>query len=239
MAKTNRKTLREYFGRGKKPDSVQFTDLIDSMLNIVDDGFSRSPEKGIQLSPLSDEGDVMEVRRNILDGDPSWIVALGREEELHIRRGMEEEAMITLHQDGTIELGNSSKVRLVVNGTIQADSFTGGYLKGKVPANGLWQSIGEMEYGCVAYHIVAACGLEGSGRYAIADATAMHCFGKHRRIRYGRSWFGGRFNKIQFRWIRKGLHCGLQVRTRSDYGAGVLLHYRIHSLLDMDFVTRD
>lgn len=68
MAKTNRKTLKEYFGKGKKPDHTQFVDLIDSMLNVVDDGFNKSAERGMLLSPLNDDGAVMEIRRNILDG---------------------------------------------------------------------------------------------------------------------------------------------------------------------------
>ena len=56
MAKTNRKTLKEYFGKGKKPNHTQFADLIDSMLNVVDDGFNKSAERGMLLSPLNDAG---------------------------------------------------------------------------------------------------------------------------------------------------------------------------------------
>lgn len=237
MAKTNRRTLKEYFGKGKKPDSGQFADLIDSMLNIVDDGFSKSAERGILLSPLDDDGAVMEIRRNILDGEPAWIVSLGRDGELHIQRGTEEQPLVTLSQDGKISLGNKDKITLEVKGAIHADSFVGSYLQGKVLANGQWQNIGEPEYGCVGYHIEAACGLRGQGRYALADVTAMHCFGKHPCIRYARSWFGSRFNKIQFRWLREGHNCVLQVRTRSDYGKDVWVHYRIKRLFDMDFVT--
>lgn len=238
MAKTNRKTLKEYFGKGKKPDSAQFTDLIDSMLNIVDDGFNKSAERGLLLSPLNDEGAVMEVRRNILDGEPAWVISLGKNGELHIRQGEEEKPLLTLCRDGKIRMGDSGKVRLEVNGTICADSFTGGYMQGKVLADGHWQNIGELEYSCQAYHIVAACGWEGKGKYAVADVTAMNCFGQHPKIWSRRSWFGNRFNKIQFRWRNEGLKCGLQVRTRCNYGEDVWLHYRISSLLDMDFVTK-
>lgn len=238
MAKTNRRTLKEYFGKGKKPDSAQFTDLIDSMLNIVDDGFSKSAERGLLLSPLNDEGAVMEVRRNILDGEPAWIVALGKQGELHIRRGLEEKALVTLCRDGHIVLGDTGKVTLDVKGAVRADSFAGSYLEGKVPADSQWQDIGGMDYGCIGYRVEAACGLKGQGRYALAEVTAMHCFGKHPRIWSRRSWFGGRFNKIQFRWHSEGLHCGLQMRTRSDYGEDVWIHYRVSRLFDMDFVTR-
>ena len=238
MAKTNRRTLKEYFGKGKKPDSRQFADLIDSMLNIVDDGFNKSAEKGMMLSPLNDEGAVMEIRQNILDGDPAWVIALGRGGALHIRRGTDDTPLVTLSQDGRIALGDKDKITVEVNGMICADSFAGSYLQGKVPANGQWQDIGGMDYGCIGYRIEAACGLKGKGRYALAEVTAMHCFGKHPSIRYARSWFGSRFNKIQFRWRREGLNCGLQIRTCSDYGADVWIYYRATRLFDMDFITR-
>lgn len=238
MAKTNRRTLKEYFGKGKKPDSGQFADLIDSMLNIVDDGFNKSAERGLQLSPLDDEGAVMEIRRNILDNEPAWIVALGKGGELNIHRGLEEEPLVSLFQDGKIVLGTKDKIELDINGTVRADSFTGNYLKGQVPANGQWQNIGELEYGCMGYQIEAACGLKGKGRYALAEATAIHCFGKHPSIRSSHSWFGSRFNRIQFRWYSEGLNCRLQVRTRSDYGEDVWVHYCIKRLFDMDFVSR-
>ncbi|WP_294592926.1 hypothetical protein [uncultured Bacteroides sp.] len=238
MAKTNRRTLKEYFGKGKKPDSGQFADLIDSMLNIVDDGFNKSAERGLQLSPLDDEGAVMEIRRNILDNEPAWIVALGKGGELNIHRGLDEEPSVSLFQDGRIVLGTKDKIELEINGTVRADSFTGNYLKGKVPANGQWQNIGELEYGCMGYQIEAACGLKGKGRYALAEATAIHCFGKHPSIRSSHSWFGSRFNRIQFRWYSEGLNCRLQVRTRSDYGEDVWVYYCIKRLFDMDFVSR-
>ena len=238
MAKTNRRTLKEYFGKGKKPDNTQFTDLIDSMLNIVDDGFNKSAERGLLLSPLDDDGAVMEIRRNILDEEPAWTVKLGKNRELHICRQLEDRALVTLCPDGRILLDGSDKVKFEVNGSIQANSITGNYLQGSVPANGLWHPIGEMDYGCIGYHIVAACGLKNEGRYGIADVTAMHCFGKHPRIWSHRSWFGNRFNKIQFRWHSEGLNCGLQLRTRSDYGAGVQVHYRVNNLFDMDFITQ-
>lgn len=238
MAKTNRRTLKEYFGKGKKPDSGQFADLIDSMLNIVDDGFNKSAERGLQLSPLDDEGAVMEIRRNILDNEPAWIVALGKGGELNIHRGLDEEPSVSLFQDGKIVLGTKDKIELEINGTVRADSFTGNYLKGKVPANGQWQNIGELEYGCMGYQIEAACGLKGKGRYALAEATAIHCFGKHPSIRSSHSWFGSRFNRIQFRWYSEGLNCRLQVRTRSDYGEDVWVYYCIKRLFDMDFVSR-
>lgn len=240
MAKTNRKTLKEYFGRGKKPNSEQFADLVDSMLNIVDDGVSKSPEKGLLLSPLNEEGAVMEIRRNILEDKASWVVGLGKQDELQIYRESEDVPYLVLHKDGTMQLGNKENpINVVVNGTVQAHSFVGGYMEGKVPADGNWHPVGKNEYGCKSYRITAGCGLKNKGKYATADVTAMHCFGKHRRIRGIHSWFGNRFNRIQFRWnADNALNCRLEIRTRSDYGNGVWIHYRVSSLFDADFISR-
>ncbi|MBB4623615.1 MULTISPECIES: hypothetical protein [Parabacteroides] len=49
MPKQDRKTLKEYFRRGKMPDEGQFNDLIDSMLNLVDDEY---PEPVPPLPPI-------------------------------------------------------------------------------------------------------------------------------------------------------------------------------------------
>lgn len=43
MAKKDRQQLKTYFERGKMPDQGHFYDLIDSMLNLVDDGPSPVP----------------------------------------------------------------------------------------------------------------------------------------------------------------------------------------------------
>lgn len=85
------------------------------------------------LSPLNDDGAVMEIRRNILDGAPAWIISLGKERELHIHRGEDEKALVTLCADGTIRMGDNGKVKLQVNGSVQADSFVGGYMQERFP----------------------------------------------------------------------------------------------------------
>lgn len=88
------------------------------------------------LSPLNDEGAVMEIRRNILDGDPAWIISLGKEGELHIHQGEDEKALMTLCADGTIRMGDNGKVRLQVNGSVQADSFVGAICREKFRLTG-------------------------------------------------------------------------------------------------------
>lgn len=49
MTSRNRETLRHYFGDGKLPTEKHFSDLIDSMLNMTDEGFSKTAEHGVEI----------------------------------------------------------------------------------------------------------------------------------------------------------------------------------------------
>ena len=197
MAKTNRETLKGYFGSGRIPTGRHFEDLVDSMLNIVDDGMSKSAGNGLQLSPLEEKGPVLEFFGNILDESPLWRV---------------------------VEL----------TGTVKAAGFVGNYNSGEVPANGEWYDItGEPEGelpGCRAYRVIAGCGKKGKGKYALLEATALHCYGSHRRIRSMQSWFGIHFNRLRLRWYKHGETWRLQIRTRCDYGEEARIRFQVSEL---------
>jgi hypothetical protein len=49
MTSRNRETLRHYFSDGKLPTEKHFSDLIDSMLNMTDEGFSKTAEHGVEI----------------------------------------------------------------------------------------------------------------------------------------------------------------------------------------------
>ena len=51
MPRTNRNTLKEYFKRGSMPNQKHFYELIDSMVNISDDGIDKNPDDGLRLAP--------------------------------------------------------------------------------------------------------------------------------------------------------------------------------------------
>lgn len=50
MIRRNRETLRTYFGAGEMPTSEHFGELIDSVLNMSDEGFAKSAENGVEIS---------------------------------------------------------------------------------------------------------------------------------------------------------------------------------------------
>ena len=52
MASKNRETLKNYFKKGGFATEKEFSDLIDSSMNLIDDGISMTPRQGLKLNPL-------------------------------------------------------------------------------------------------------------------------------------------------------------------------------------------
>lgn len=98
---------------------------------------------------------------------------------------------------------NQPGMDIRINGSLSATRFDGA-IRGKFPADGEWHTLQIPTEGCRAYRIMAGCGKLKSGQYALVEATAIHCYGKHRKIRTNQSWFGSFFNKIKFRWYGPG-----------------------------------
>jgi len=72
----NRNTLKKYFSEGARPTWKQFESLIDSMLNIPDDGFSKTPKNGIQVRPIGDYRRVLSFFGKAQTEDPDWSIGL-------------------------------------------------------------------------------------------------------------------------------------------------------------------
>ena len=68
MTKRNRNTLKNYFLNGSVPNQDQFKDLIDSNLNIIDEGFDKSPDEGLKVSQLGDSGRLISFFKDNLTG---------------------------------------------------------------------------------------------------------------------------------------------------------------------------
>jgi hypothetical protein len=51
---SNRATLKSYFQAGSLPTQKHFEDLIESTLNMQDEGFTRTPANGVEISKLAD-----------------------------------------------------------------------------------------------------------------------------------------------------------------------------------------
>ena len=52
MAIKNKESLKNYFQKGGVISEKQFIDLIDSSINIIDDGIDVQPKDGLRLNPV-------------------------------------------------------------------------------------------------------------------------------------------------------------------------------------------
>ena len=82
MTKRNRNTLKNYFLNGSVPTEDQFEDLVDSTLNIIDEGFDKSPSDGLKISQLGDSGRLISFYKENLAGRPLYFIRVDRDENL-------------------------------------------------------------------------------------------------------------------------------------------------------------
>ncbi|MDR1632373.1 MAG: hypothetical protein LBR97_05800 [Dysgonamonadaceae bacterium] len=234
MPRRNRQTLKESFKQGKKPGEQDFENLIDSTLNILDDGFSKTPETGMGLAPLLEKGTVISVFKEPADPKPQWEIAINQERSLEIRRCESDNIIpvLILKPDGSIELGEES-MKTVLKSSLQIPVREGNLYRGSVPADGHWHDITEDLDGYQALEIVAYTGMKRSGKHAILAATATVCFGAHPKIRETSSHYGSYGHKIHLRW-KKSKHdfqAKLQVKTVFKYDNNTPIQFHITGLI--------
>jgi hypothetical protein len=240
MPKRNRKTLKENFKNGRKPSEQDFENLIDSAINILDDGLSKNIENGISLAPLLGNETVMSIFRESVDDKPIWKIAVDNENgNLKIGKFENEKIIpfLTLNLNKKVEFGAEiSEIKF--NSQLNFPSRKGSFLSGKILANGKWQDISEELEGCWMLEIVAGCGKRHTGKHSLLIATATHCFGKKAKIKKIRSYYGSFGNQICLRWRKNknNFSAKLQMKTIFNYGENVQINYHISKLWDNPFM---
>lgn len=245
MAKRNRETLKNYFRQGARPTEQEFADLVDSSLNILDDGFSKDPQMGIELSPLLGKETLVSLFRETIASSPQWEISIDKNNgDLHISRIDENEKtlLLGLRTDGSLSLGEKGR-EILFSGALRMPAREGTLLRGEVPADGRWHDLTEISAegrpetkvwrGCRALEVVASVGVEGSGRHAILVATATTCFGESSKVKKVSSYYGSFGNRILLRWqkIKQERHtCKLQLKTILKYGDDAVIRYHVTSL---------
>lgn len=235
MPKRTRDTLRESFKQGKRPTEQDFENLIDSTMNILDDGFSKSPETGMGLAPLLEKGTILSVFRKTSDSKPQWEIAIEQQEgNLEIRKHQDDKTIpvLTMKTDGSVLYGEEGK-NSVFGGSVTIPVREGVYSQ-SVPADGKWHDItGDLD-GCQALEIVAVAGRKNSGKHAVLMAFATTCFGENSKIKKIRSYYGQYGYKICIRWIKSENdenQCRLQLKSKFHYGDEMKIDSHITSLL--------
>ncbi len=231
MARRNRQSLKASFKQGTRPTEFDFENLIDSGVNILDDGLCKDPEGGLMLAPDAGKSVVMSVCRESGDEQPLWEFSLDSETHA-LSVGLRGRPLAVMGVDGTVSLGDGQGT-ILLNGTLHTSSRCGAFCCGDVPADGRWHDLTEELEGCWALEVVAGCGRRNTGKHSLVVATAVHCFGARPKIARVASHYGIRGHRIRLRWVKRGNYaCVLQARTVFDYGAEIRIRYHIARLWD-------
>jgi hypothetical protein len=262
---SNRKTLKNYFRTGALPTQSQFEDLVESSLNIMDDGFSRSAVNGVEVSLVGEHNRLLSFFRDAKLGCPDWALTCDKQSSSlnFVRTGAQqaengsiqardaENEVLTLTEDGRVGIGVSEPAfDLDVKGTVRSTGRFG--QSGFVPADGDWHAITAKLDGCHALEVIAGVGLAGEkkGRYALLHAVVLNTFnptgwffnflnGK-KRIRGTQAWYLSRADRMKLRWVKANstLSHGyqLELKTMSSYGDGTVVQYSITELWPDSFM---
>ncbi|OEJ99399.1 hypothetical protein A8C32_05145 [Flavivirga aquatica] len=242
MKLLNRQSLKTLFGAGARPKESNFSSLIDSMVNKIDDGISKNEEDGLILSPEGKESDrVISFYENIEDALPEWSIELDQKENKSLSivapvTETEATTAISFQKTGEVGIGTKKpRTALEVEGVLGTDMRIGTYKIGTVRADGDWHDVITGLDGCMAFEVLAQVGKEKAGRYALLHAHALSTFGKsHHKITKTQAHYGWFWNKIAIRFTGTTYNYKLQLKTRSDYGRDHDIKFHITKLWDND-----
>ncbi len=254
MTKQNRDTLKKYFGKGELPTESQFSDLIDSNLNLLDDRFDHTAEDGFKISTIGDNEGLF----SFYDGDnpqePRWSMGLaGDGEELVFHNRSTDPETGKPYSDPTLTMaggrvGINKKdpvSELDVNGVISSTGRQGTYKAGTVSADGDWHPLTDDLLGCRAFEVMAGVGRIHTGKYALLHAVAINAhhpegwlfnlFNCKRRIRTTQAYYRTIRDKLKLRWRatrREGRYTWyrMEIRSGSNYGSDIKIQYSLTEL---------
>lgn len=232
MSLQNRETLKAYFKKGQLPTEGNFHDLIDSLINKVDDGMTKTVEDGLMLSPIGDSKKLISFYKSIEDKSPEWRIEIDDENANLCFTNRFGDTTGTFNESGKLGIKQPNpQTELDVNGIGAFNGRIGNAYKGKVPANGQWHKIVEGVNGCHMLEVVAGTGKKKTGNYALLHAIAMSTYGKSKnKIKRTRARYGIWANRIEIKWTGKVYDFNLEIRTRSNYGENIALCYHVQNL---------
>ncbi|MCB1947897.1 hypothetical protein [Nitrosomonas sp.] len=247
MAKQNRKTLEAKFKNGSMPSEIAFADLIDSTLNLIDDGFDKTVKDGLRIFQLGD-GKLMSFYQKMETLSPLWFVGLDKATS-NLRIGNQfNPNVLTLRSIGEMDKSRGTtrvgvginterpQCELDVAGTVAAHGRTGKKDEFAVPADGEWYDISGVLTGCQAFEVVAGVGgRDADGKYALMHAFALCTYYAKNHISYHQAHYGAKCNQLELRWEPVSTESDnfefvLQLRTGIYYGNDIWVKYHITRL---------
>lgn len=253
-----RAELKKRFADGSMPSVSDFDMLIDSTMNISDDGIMHSPARGLCLTQMNGE------ERRLLSfyrqgRTRVWAMSLdaggaGMHFEAAPPDDMEAgladavaSAVLTLvapgagsgdtDADADIET-SASAARVGINqrkpsceldvNGTVASQARRGIAGMDALADGEWHTIRAGLDGCVALEVVAGTGREGSGKYALLHAIAMKVFDAKGTIGYQRTHYGARRHRLDLRWLQHSGSRGYDLQIKVHCHYGEGVRIRYH-----------
>ncbi len=235
-----RESLKNFFKKGKFPTEIHFAHLIDSTVNKIDDGFSKSEQSGLELAPQGHSERLISFYRNINEASPEWQIDLA---EVDNKNGLSIESVsisregapvahprLFLAKNGRVGLNTQKPEHLLdVRGTASTINRVGALAYGQVPGDGKWHDMLSGLTGLQSFEVVARIeGPKKRGRYAITHAIALSTFGRsNSKIKQVRAHYGWFWNRISLRWKSEWIKTEgadgqwvhrLQIKTQSHYG---------------------
>lgn len=226
-ARKDRETLKTYFQSGKVPSEAQFAALIDSVPNILEDGYLKTGEKGWIICPAKGKepgiGFYAEEPGSSL-GNPVWSITVAPDGALLLKNG-QEEILLSVSQDMTFTLFK----HLTVMGMVTAASFKGSTGIGpenpeclQITADRKWHDLpieaaaGECRPGCRVYRFWACCKNMITDDYMMTEVLAQHCNYNNRKIKSSRKHWWGWSGIVCLRWKMREGKLYLQVRSKNS-----------------------
>jgi hypothetical protein len=246
MAKKTRETLKNHFRAGAKPTQGDFEDLIDSALNVIDDGIGKSERDGFKITQIGPEARLASFF-DLEHKDALWFIRVDSEDGTLYFGSGDRGDILALTGEGSGTRGGGRvgvnvpdpEFDLDVAGVLRAEGRLGtprrsGQKELRVPADGKWHDITPNLEGCHAFEVVARTGLgpaSRSGKYALLHAFALNAFNPKgpffnflnlkKRIRTHQAYYRSRSDKLKLRWAGEEGSYRLQLRTATDYGIDV------------------
>ncbi len=224
MAKQNRSTLKNYFSDGALPSSEHYSDLVDSMVTWMDDGFDKTRTDGLRIKSYAQEKSLISFYRGVGEDRPSWTIAHGPDETETLlfvptrQNGGSEapRAGLSMAPDGAVGVRfDRPEWDLDVDGVARMRGRIGFPMPGHetVAADGEWHDVTLPLQGCNILEVVAGVGgKRETGRYALLRAIAMNAYHprgrllnwlfERRRIRQQTAVFGSYGDRLRLRWVR-------------------------------------
>ncbi|MDC3253776.1 MAG: hypothetical protein P8M17_00870 [Saprospiraceae bacterium] len=223
-----RKSLKRIFKKGNVPTEAGFANLIDSTINIIDDGINKSMKNGYEFAPKGDSNSLLSFFKSLENhDDPMWQFSIkGKKNEEGLAFEMPDHtdrpSILFFDQDGNIGVNTLSPIMpLTVNGYIGINGRIGTFASGEVDGDNKYHNIIENIKGPSTFEIVARIdGPKGRGKYAMTHAIAICTFPNafFNKIRQTNTFIGWPWNRIKLRWKTIDGILNLQMKTRTHYG---------------------